>query len=176
MPLPLAIVAALAHGGVIGRDDRLPWHIPSDLRHFRELTLGKPVVMGRTTFAAIGAPLPNRTSIVLSRTSAMAETDDVVFARDPTSALLIADARGRRDGADEIMVVGGARVFDVLLALTDRLYLTYVDLHVDGDAYFPAYDPADWQEMKRERPRRGPGDEAAFTFVDLRRRRPVTPL
>ena len=176
MALPLAIVAALGHGSVIGHDHRLPWHLPSDLRHFKELTLGKPVIMGRRTFDTIGAPLQDRTSVVLSRTLVTAEENSVVFARDPASALSIADTRGRRDGADEIMIAGGAQVFDVLLPLTDRLYLTFVDLHVAGDTYFPAYDPEDWQEIKRENPNLAPGDEAAFTFVDLRRRRPVTPL
>ena len=180
MTLPLAIVAALAHGSVIGRGNRLPWHIPTDLRHFKELSFGKPVIMGRATFAAIGTPLPGRTSIVLSRTStiaeAEAEADDVIVARDPASALSIADTRGRRDGAHEIIVAGGAQVFEILLPLTDRLHLTLVDLDAEGDTHFPVYDPADWQEIRRERPRRGPRDEAAITFVDLRRRRPVTPL
>ncbi|MGI6245150.1 MAG: dihydrofolate reductase [Pseudochelatococcus sp.] len=177
--LPLVIVAAVASNGVIGVRNTLPWRLASDLRRFRALTMGKPVVMGRKTFeslpparpAANGAPakgrLPGRPLVVLSRSPPSVSPDDgeVAHAPDLARALALADAIAARDGADEIVIAGGGDVFAQALALADRLYLTWVDAAPQGDARFPAIPPV-FREVRREAHAAGERDDHAFAFVD----------
>ena len=168
MTPPLVFVAALTPDRVIGVAGRLPWHIPTDLRRFKALTLGAPVIMGRKTFAAIGRVLPERTTIVLSRTF-RPPGGEVLSAATLEDALAAASCVAHATGARAITVAGGGEVFAALLPRADRLHLTRVDLTVAGDVYFPALDPTDWREVSRRTPPRAPQDDASVTFLDLER-------
>jgi dihydrofolate reductase len=169
---PIALVVAVAKNGVIGRGGALPWHIRSDLRRFKALTMGKPMVMGRKTFAAIGKPLPGRTTIVATRQRGF-PAEGVEVAHSWPEALRRADEIAAASGAGEIAVIGGGEMFAAALPDADVVHLTEVDAAPPGDAFFPPLDPAEWRALRREAHPAGPGDEFAFTFVDYRRRRPV---
>jgi dihydrofolate reductase len=158
----IAFVVARDRHGVIGKDGRLPWRLPDDMRHVRELTVGKPLIMGRRTFDSIGRPLPDRVSIVLTRDPAF-RCEGCLVARTPDEALALAG------DAPEIIVFGGAGVFRDFLPRTDRIYLTEVDTEGPGDTYFPQLDPNEWREIER---RPHPADARhsfAFSWVTLER-------
>jgi dihydrofolate reductase len=165
----LALVVAVAENGVIGRGNALPWRLPTDLQHFRRLTLGKPVVMGRNTFESIGRPLPGRSNIVISRRPDYA-ADGVQVVPDLDRALALAEDIALIDGVDELLVIGGEQVYRAALPRAQRLYLTQVHAEVDGDTFFPLPDPAEWIERSRERHPAGGSDSHAFSFVCLDRR------
>jgi len=154
--VPLTLVAAVGRNGVIGRDGGLPWPPTGDLRHFRELTTGHVLVMGRATYDSIGRPLPDRVTVVLTRDRAWS-VPGVLVAHDLDDALRIAS---RHD--DEVFVVGGEQVYAQCLDRADAMVLTEVDQSPEGDAWFPAYDPAAWVETTRT-PYEG------FDIVTLRR-------
>jgi dihydrofolate reductase len=137
MTPPLALIAALAHNRVIGRDNRLPWRLPADLRFFKQTTMGKPLLMGRLTWESIGRPLPGRRMIVLSGDPTY-QAPGCAVARSLDAALEIAGA------APEIMVIGGALVYAQTLPLAERLYLTRVEADVPGDVWFPEWGTRDW--------------------------------
>ena len=163
MPMRLALIAAVARNGVIGRDGQLPWRISADLRFFKSTTMGKPMIMGRRTFESIGTALPGRTSIVVSRRTDFA-ADDVEVAADLQHAVAIA----ARTDADEVMVIGGGEIYAAALPLADRLYLTEVHIDAAGDVRFPALDRSQWREVSRaDHP--ADGDTPAFSFVTLER-------
>ncbi len=165
----LSLIAGVAQNGVIGHENRLLWRLKSDMRRFRALTMGKPLVMGRKTFESIGRPLPGRHCIVVSRDPAF-EADGVDLAPTIEAALERAsEIAGREDGA-EIMIGGGGEIYAQTIGLADRLYVTEIALSPAGDAWFPEISPADWRELHRERHAAGPDDEAAFSFVDYVRR------
>lgn len=157
----ISLIAAVAANGVIGRDNGLPWRIPADLRHFKALTLGKPVVMGRHTFVSIGRPLPGRLNIVLTRG---APIGSVTTAASPDQA----EAAARAAGADEVMVIGGEQIYRLFLDRADRIYLTEVHAEVEGDARFPAFDRTAWIEAARD-DRSAEGGGPAYSFVTLDR-------
>lgn len=143
----IALVAAMAANRVIGKDGRMPWHLPAELQHFKRITLGKPVVMGRTTFESIGRPLPGRTNIVLSRQVAEPQIDaqGVVWVNSPAQALAAAA------GADELMVIGGGHIYREFLPHATRLYLTEIELETAGDTYFPDFQAnATWHCVEQE--------------------------
>jgi dihydrofolate reductase len=142
-------VAAVADNGVIGRNNALPWHLPADLRHFKRITLGKPVLMGRKTWESIGRPLPGRTNIVISRTPGY-QADDARVVDDLDAAVALAEGIALIDGVDELMVIGGAEIYREALPRAQRLYLTEVHGEVTGDAFFPSWDKSAWQELERE--------------------------
>jgi dihydrofolate reductase len=170
MRRPLAIVAAVAENGVIGRDNKLIWRLRSDLRRFRDLTWGKPMIMGRKTFESIGKALPGRRTVVLTRDKGyMAEGADVAHGWD--EAVARAEALADEMGATEIAVVGGAEIYRLALPDVARLHLTLVRASPQGDARFPDYDRGAFREVRRADRPKGPDDEHAFTFVDLERRR-----
>lgn len=166
--MKITLVAALAENGVIGRDNGLPWRLKSDMVHFRAITMGKPVVMGRKTFLSIGRPLAGRTTIVVSRDGAFA-APGIVVAPSMPAALAIAQADALRRGAQCIIVAGGADLYAQTMPLADRLHITYVHRAVDGDVYFPAIDHSVWQETARDEHAAAAGDDAAFAFVVYRR-------
>jgi dihydrofolate reductase len=145
----IALIVAMTRGRVIGRDNRLPWHLPGDLRHFRELTLGKPVIMGRLTFESIGKALPGRTNIVISRRRDYVVPADVTLASDIDTALELAQAAARRDGVDECMVIGGGTVYAACLQRAQRIYVTWVEADLPGDTVFPPWDAAKWKEISQ---------------------------
>jgi dihydrofolate reductase len=162
--IPVVLLAAVADNGVIGRDNGLPWRLSSDLKRFKALTLGKPVVMGRKTFLSIGKPLPGRTNIVVTRDAAFSAPGAVVAAT-LESALAVARGDALRRGADAIAIVGGTEIFQQTMPLADRLEITHVHARPDGDALLPPIDPTVWQEMARADCRAGPQDDADVTFV-----------
>ena len=164
----IVFIVAVARNGVIGSAGALPWRLPGDLKRFREATWGRPMIMGRRTFESIGKPLPGRETIVVTRDPAFG-AEGVLVARSPDAALDMAQARAKAMGVDEVMVVGGSEIFAALLPRADRIVLTQVDLTPPGDATFPPLDPADWNEVSRETPDRGPKDEAEYTIMIFER-------
>lgn len=168
MSSKLVFVVAVAQNGVIGAGNLTPWRLPSDLRRFRELTWGKPLVMGRRTFETIGRPLPGRETIALSRDPAFGAPGAHV-ARNPEEALGLAETLAASMVAREIVVAGGAQIYDAFLERVDLIHLTEVALTVEGDAIFPRLALGDWRETARETPARSVGDEADFSWVTLER-------
>lgn len=166
----IVFLVAIAENGVIGRGDAMPWHLSSDLKRFKRLTLDKPVVMGRKTFVSIGKPLPGRTNIVLTRDRDYRHRG-VVTATSMAAALDVARGDALRRFAAEIVVIGGAEVFARLMDRAARLEITEVHAEPDGDTFFPPFQRADWVETARERHEAGPGDSAAFSYVTYRRAR-----
>ena len=156
----IVLVAAVAENGVIGADGDIPWRIPEDMRHFREVTTGHPVVMGRVTFESIGRPLPNRTNIVVTRDRGWtAEGVTVVHGVDEALAAAAGaagDVAGdvardvARDVASDVMVIGGARIYEAVMSRADVQVLTEVHQSPDGDTHYPAFDRTDWAESRRE--------------------------
>ena len=169
MTRPLAIVVALADNGVIGRDNKLIWRLKTDLRRFRDLTIGKPMIIGRKTHEAIGRPLPGRQTIVLTRDGTFS-APGVHVAQGWNEARSLADRLAGEIGASEITVGGGAEIYRLALPEAQRLYLTLVHTDAQGDAVFPPFDRSAFREVRREPHPKGPDDEHAFTFVDLERR------
>ncbi|NQD94929.1 dihydrofolate reductase [Pseudomonas sp. CrR25] len=141
--LPLCLIAALAQNRVIGRDNQLPWHLPADLKHFKALTLGKPIIMGRKTWDSLGRPLPGRLNLVVSRQVGLQLEGAEVFP-SLDAALVRAEAWAREEDAEELMLIGGAQLYAQGMAEADRLYLTRVVLNPEGDAWFPEVGEADW--------------------------------
>lgn len=141
--LPLAMIAALAENRVIGIDNRLPWHLPADLKHFKALTLGKPIIMGRKTWDSLGRPLPGRLNLVVSRQASLQLEGAEVFT-SLDAALQRADAWAREEEAEELMLIGGAQLYAEALPVAERLYLTRVALSPAGDAHFPEVDESRW--------------------------------
>lgn len=142
--LPLAMIAALAENRVIGLDNRMPWHLPADLKHFKAMTLGKPIIMGRKTWDSLGRPLPGRLNLVVSRQPDLhLEGAETFTSLD--AALARAGQWAREQGADELMLIGGAQLYARALGQAQRLYLTRIEANPDGDAFFPVFDEAEWQ-------------------------------
>ena len=141
--LPLSLIAALAHNRVIGRDNQLPWHLPADLKHFKALTLGKPIIMGRKTWDSLGRPLPGRLNLVVSRQPGLQLEGAEVFT-SLDAALERAEAWAREEDAEELMLIGGAQLYELGLARAERLYLTRVGISPQGDAWFPEVNEAEW--------------------------------
>jgi dihydrofolate reductase len=160
----VALVAAIAENGVIGRSNALPWRLKSDMAYVRALTTGKPVIVGRKTYVSIGKPLPGRTTIVVSRDPAFAAPGALVA---PGFDAALAAARGDalRRGADTIIVAGGAGIYALAMASATHLNITRVHARVDGDTRFPEIDATVWRETAREEHKAAAGDDAAFTFV-----------
>ena len=160
--LPLSLIAALARNRVIGVDNRMPWHLPGDFKYFKATTLGKPIVMGRKTWDSLGRPLPGRLNLVVSRqTDLQLEGAEVYPSLD--AALERADAWAREQGVDEVMLIGGAQLYDLALPRADRLYLTRVALEPEGDAWFPAFDEGQWQRVSNV-PNPAQGDAPGYDF------------
>ena len=160
----VVIIAAVAENGVIGRGGTMPWRLRSDMAHFKALTMGKPVVMGRKTWLSLFVkPLPGRTNIVVTR-DANFTAPGVLVARSLETALEAARGDALRRGAD-IMVIGGAEIYAQAMPLADRLEITVVRMQPEGDTAFPPIDPAVWREAGREPHPAGERDDAAFDFV-----------
>jgi len=168
--MDIVILAAVAENGVIGRGNALPWRLKSDMQHFRAVTMGKPVAMGRKTYLSIGKPLAGRTTIAVSRDSGFMAAG-LVVAPNLDAALETARGDALRRGCAEIMVIGGADVYAQALPHATRLLITEVHKRIDGDAYFPAIDPQIWREAARSEQSPAAGDEAPFAFVSYERAR-----
>ncbi|NJO22652.1 MAG: dihydrofolate reductase [Sphingomonadales bacterium] len=163
----VAFVVAVAENGVIGRKGALPWRMPSDLKMFRKLTLGKPVIMGRKTFQSIGKPLPGRDNLVVTRDPAFKADGVEVFA-SVDAAMVHAQTRAAVCGVDEIAVIGGADIFKAMLPCADRIYLTRIHGVPEGDTFF-APDMVNWREVSRIQLERMPGDDYDATLTVLER-------
>jgi dihydrofolate reductase len=164
----IILVAAVSENGVIGRGNTLPWRLKSDMAHFRALTMGKPVVMGRKTYLSIGRPLKGRTTIVVSRERSFAAPGIVVA---PTLEQALTTARGDalRRGADAIVIAGGADIYMQVMPQATRLAITEVHMRVEGDVRFPPIDATIWRETGRSEHAAGAEDAATFAFVHYER-------
>lgn len=160
MPL-IAMIAGVARNNVIGADGGIPWTIPSDMAFFRRTTMGKPIVMGRKQYETVGRPLPGRTNIVVTRQAGYAP-EGVLVVSSLDAALEMARNIAGRDGVDEVMVIGGGDIYAQGMPLSDRLYISHVDLAPEGDVLFPAIDPAVWQVIGEPEVAVSEKDSASF--------------
>ncbi len=164
----VVLVAAVSENGIIGRGNALPWRLRSDMLHFRALTMGKPVIMGRKTYHSIGKPLAGRTTIVVSRDQNFA-APGVIVASCLGAAFDAARGDALRRGTDAIVVAGGAEIYAQALTRATRLSITEVHKQVEGDARFPAIDRTIWRETGREQHEPQTDDETSFAFVSYER-------
>jgi len=163
--MQVVIIAAVADNGVIGQGGTMPWRLKSDMQHFRALTMGKPVVMGRKTYESLQVkPLPRRTNIVVTR-DANFTAPGVLVAPSLDAALQAARGDALRRGGEAIMVLGGAEIYARAMPLAERLEITQIHMQPEGDSFFPAIDPEIWREAAREPHPAGPDDDAAYDFV-----------
>jgi len=145
----LAMIVAQSSNRVIGRDNKLPWYLPGDLKYFKHATMGKPIIMGRKTFESIGKPLPGRLNIVISRDASFTAQGIKVVMSLP-EAIELAESQALIDGVDEAMIIGGAQIYALALPEVERLYITQVHADIEGDAYFPEFNRSQWTELGRE--------------------------
>lgn len=160
----LCAVVAMDRNRVIGRDGDLPWRLPSDLKHFKRVTLGKPCLMGRKTWESLPFPLPGRPNLVLTRNADYTAKGADVFT-DLHEMIGKGFELAGASGTDEIMLIGGAQLYASLLPRCDRLYVTRVEADVEGDAVFPEINPSRWRQISSEGPIQGPKDEFAFDIA-----------
>nr|WP_319388459.1 dihydrofolate reductase [uncultured Cohaesibacter sp.] len=160
---------AVADNGVIGKDNDMPWHVSSDLKRFKAMTMGKPLIMGRRTFESIGRPLPGRSNIVVTR-DADFHRDGIVVVASIEEALARARTIAEADGVDEIAIIGGGSIYNALWGRAQRLYVTHVHAEPEGDTFLPAIDPEIWQENSRAPTIQNQNDSAAMTFVVYERK------
>ena len=169
MPAPrprVSLIAALDRNSAIGRGNAMPWHLPDDFRHFKALTLGKPILMGRKTAESLGRALPGRLNLVLTR-SGRVPFEGMRAVGSIDEAMRIAEEQG----AEELCVIGGAEIYALALPFADVLHLTHVDTEVEGaDAFFPGFDPSPWQVVSRETHPEDAKHAFDFEFVDYERR------
>lgn len=146
----------------------MPWHLPTDLKYFKKVTMWKPVIMGRRTFQSIGTPLPGRTNIVITRDKSYA-LDGVVMAHTLDEALTVADTQALQDGVDEVMIIGGGQIYAEVLNRTDRIYLTEIHATIDGDTIFPELPSEEWREVSRMSDPNSEQGDPGHSFVILER-------
>lgn len=158
----ISLIAAMAKNRVIGQKNIMPWHLPADLKHFKAVTLNKPVIMGRKTYESIGRPLPNRRNIVVTRQVDLELSGcDVVNSLDAAFALVAE--------VDEVMVMGGANIYAQCMEQADRMVLTFIDVEVKGDAFFPEWRDDEWKEVSREHHQADENNPHDYTFVVFER-------
>ena len=161
-PPRIAMIAAMAKNRVIGNDNKMPWHLPADLGHFKKTTLHKPVIMGRKTYQSIGFPLPGRKNIIVSR--------QVDF--QPQGVSVVSDLRQAIHAAgevEELIIMGGATIYQQMLQRADRLYLTFIELEIEGDTFFPDYEQFNWQETYRQSHLANDKNPYNYVFITLDR-------
>lgn len=158
----ISAIVAMSENRVIGRNNQLPWHLPADLRHFKQITMGHPIVMGRKTYASIGRPLPGRRNIIISRNTNFQTQGCEVFNT-------IDDALLALKNAEDIFVIGGAQLFEEFLPRIETLYLTVVHADISGDVFFPEMDSSQWQEIVREDHLADGDNEYAYSFITLKK-------
>lgn len=167
--MQISMVAAMANNRVIGADNAMPWHLPADLKHFKKVTLGKPIIMGRKTYASIGRALPGRLNIVIS-SDVNFELSDATVVNSCEQAIEVAAnyCDEQKIESPEVMIIGGGTIYQHFLAFCHRLYLTEIDLDVEGDTYFPNYtNDYAWQELVSESHQAEPLNPYAYRFVTL---------
>ncbi|MEH6479342.1 MULTISPECIES: type 3 dihydrofolate reductase [Pseudoalteromonas] len=161
----ISMIAAMANNRVIGLDNKMPWHLPADLQHFKKVTTGKPVIMGRKTFESIGRPLPGRRNIIITRNSEYtAQGIEVVTTPDAALELVTI--------AEEVMIIGGGNIYEQFLPKAERLYLTFIDLDVKGDTQFPDYNKvANWYVKEEQENHPDDKNLSSYKFVTLYKER-----
>ena len=160
--MSLSIVVAMDENRLIGKDNKLPWHLPADLAYFKKITTGKSIVMGRKTYDSIGRPLPNRRNIVISRNSKTLITGcEVITSIDEVLSIT--------KDEDEVMIIGGASLCEQLLPQVSRLYITKIEGEFDGDVYFPEYDESDWRQVSCESHLPDDSNQHTYHFLVLER-------
>ncbi|MDA8621604.1 type 3 dihydrofolate reductase [Psychrosphaera sp.] len=158
----ISLIAAMAKNRIIGKDNDMPWHMPADLKHFKKVTLGKPVIMGRKTFESIGRPLPGRQNIVVTRNTSWGHEGVIVASNTDEALKLVSDV-------EEVMIIGGGNIYNQFLPQADYLYLTFIDLEVDGDTQFPDWSNAgNWTETSRETHLADENNAFNYEFVTLK--------
>lgn len=145
----LSMIVAQAQNRVIGRQNKLPWYLPGDLKYFKQVTMGKPVIMGRKTYESIGKPLPGRLNIVITRDPAY-QLEGAKVVHSLAEAIELSESQAFIDGVEEAMVIGGEQIYAQALSLAERLYVTQVHAEVEGDAFFPELEQSDWAELGRD--------------------------
>jgi dihydrofolate reductase len=169
---PLTIVAAIARNRALGKDNAIPWRAPSDLKRFRDITWGRPMIMGRKTYQSIGKPLPGRETVVVTRDPGFPGgtlPERLHVARDFDAALTLAARLAHKMGASEVILAGGAELYRLGLPRAKFLRLTFVDCAPEADAFFPEIDWRDWRELRRECPALGATDDVALEYGDYQR-------
>ncbi len=156
----ISLIAAMDKNRIIGNDNRLPWHLPADLKHFKAITLNKPIIMGRKTFDSIGKPLPQRRNMVISRQKKLNLPGCEVFSS-------LSDAIKAVDTNEEVMIIGGESIFRESLSLADRLYLTIIDHEFEGDTVFPQWDKNAWKVISSETHQSDERNRYGYTFIQL---------
>ncbi|MGR9071529.1 MAG: type 3 dihydrofolate reductase [Gammaproteobacteria bacterium] len=158
--MKISLIVAMASNRVIGLNNDMPWRLSADLRYFRKITMGKPILMGRKTFESIGRPLPGRKNIIVSRNTEFRREGCLVFHS-------IEDALHVCKSEEEVMIVGGACFYETLLPEADRIYLTYIHRPFEGDTFFPEFDAGDWREIERLDVRDDEDVEFDYSFITL---------
>lgn len=170
--LQVSLVVAVAQNGVIGAGGKLPWSLPSELKRFKEVTLNHPIIMGRRTYDSIGRALPGRDNIVVTR-QAVIDNPEVHTVNSIEEGLALASRLAASRQVNEVMVIGGAEIFEQVRQHADRIYLTTVHAEFEGDTFFSDVDPARWREVERQDYQAGPKDNADYSIAVLERVRPA---
>ena len=166
-----ALIVAMSQNRVIGRNNKLPWYLPGDLKYFKQATMSKPIIMGRKTWDSIGRPLPGRMNVVISRNSEWQAPTGTVAAQSLEEALVKAEAHAELEGGNEVMIIGGGQIYTEALPIVDRMYVTLVHAEVDGDAFFPEVSWEAWEEIGREDFAAADNNPYDYSFVVYQRRR-----
>jgi dihydrofolate reductase len=159
--MTVSIIVAIAKNNAIGKDNKLLWYLPNDLKHFKDVTTGHTVIMGRKTYDSVGKPLPKRRNIIITRQAISIEGCEVVNSLEAALALC--------KDEDEVFIVGGAEIYRQAIPLTDRIYLTVIDQEFDGDSFFPELDPTEWKEKERENFEPDQKNKLRYSFITLER-------
>jgi dihydrofolate reductase len=159
--MTISIIVAIAKNHAIGKNNQLLWHLPNDLKHFKDVTSGHTVIMGRKTYESVGRPLPKRRNIVITRQDISIEGCEVVPSID--------EALERCENEEEVFIVGGAEIYRQAVPLTDRVYLTVIDQDFDGDTFFPELNPEEWTEKERENFEPDEKNKYSYSFITLER-------
>jgi dihydrofolate reductase len=159
--MTVSIIVAIAKNNAIGKDNKLLWYLPNDLKHFKDVTTGHTVIMGRKTYDSVGKPLPKRRNIIITRQAISIEGCEVVNSLEAALALC--------KDEDEVFIVGGAEIYRQAIPLTDRIYLTIIDQEFEGDSFFPELDPAEWEEKERENFEPDEKNKLRYSFITLER-------
>ncbi len=167
--MQLALIWAMSRNRTIGRNNALPWHLSEDLKYFKRITMGKPIIMGRKTFQSIGRPLPGRSNIVITRDPDFS-AEGVKVVHSLEQAIAVAESIGLIDGSEEAVVIGGEQIYALALPLAQRLYMTQVHAEVEGDAHFPEFDLTQWEEQGREDHAASGPNPFDYSFVVLSRK------
>lgn len=170
----ISLIVAVAENGVIGIDNKLPWHLPGDLKYFKSTTMGKPMLMGRKTFESLGKPLPGRPHIIITRDQNynLDHFQNCSVVHSVEEILKTSEEIALKNVSEEIVIIGGAEIYELMLPMVDRLYVTEVHASVEGDTCFPDYNKSQWAEIKRETFKSSGPNPYDFSFVVFDRIKP----